>query len=246
VNAVFENTPIRMVANGISLASIALLSVLAWRCGVARQRTWTRQAAAVAVAFSGLTPGCRDGLPSTPDRVDLSSGAPNGQPAAIGTLQADGEAAGRDDPRARRNTFELIDGTFTIAFADGGSLIGTYTGTATSNVLGQTSAKLTLQVTGGTGKLADAEGELQGSGTGAFIAEGGFVLSIHGKVRVPGTRRPTNVSVKARGTTTLSCSPAQRIAVTLKGEGIGRSGSVTVLLKSEVTNTGCQGPESLR
>jgi hypothetical protein len=32
VNAVFENTLICMLANGISLASIALLSVLAWRC----------------------------------------------------------------------------------------------------------------------------------------------------------------------------------------------------------------------
>jgi hypothetical protein len=198
------------------------------------------------VAFSGLTPGCRDALPSTPDRIDLSSGAPNGQRAVTGTLQVDGESAGRDDPRARRNTFELIDGTFTIAFAGGGSLIGTYTGTATSSLLGQTSAKLTFQVTGGTGTFADAGGQLQGSGTGAFIAEGGFSLSIRGKVGVPGTRHPTNVSVKARGTTTLSCSPAKRIAVTLNGEGTGKSGSVMVLLKSEVTNTGCRGPESRR
>ncbi len=246
VNAVFGNTPIRMLANGISLVSVVLLGILGWRCGLVRPRTWTRQAAAVAVAVSGLTSGCRDGLPATPDRVDLSSGASNNQPTATGARQAAGKSPGQDHPQARSNTFELIDGTFTIAFADGGSLVGTYTGTAISNLLGQTSAKLALQVTGGTGEFTDAAGELRGSGRGAFIAEGGFSLTVHGKVRVPGERHPTNVRVNARGTTTLSCSPARLIAVTLQGEGIGKRGAVTVLLKSEVTNTGCRGPESRR
>jgi hypothetical protein len=111
--------------------------------------------------------------------------------------------AQRERPRSKQvNTFSLVQGTFTLTFADG-TLTGTYHGLAALANTGQQSALIDLQITGGTGQFEGAIGSLEGTGTGHFIDEGEFALTLKGTALTDS--RTTSLRLAVRGAAGLSC-----------------------------------------
>lgn len=80
-------------------------------------------------------------------------------------------------PNASNPVRQITDGEFTYAFAQGGSLFGTYSGTASlSN--GVVAGIENLIVTGGTGRFLNATGAIVSSGTLTFGLANGVTVGI--------------------------------------------------------------------
>jgi len=116
-----------------------------------------------------LVAGCSAQAPTAPERVGSATIIhPTDAPAS--TL-AEGSASVLVQASARTSqTFELLEGTVTLALADGAEIWGTYHGTATASSSGQRRATLEGVVTGGTGRFAGATGGLSGTGRGGCAA----------------------------------------------------------------------------
>jgi hypothetical protein len=157
------------------------------------------------------------------------------------SLPAAGFSAGSSNVLAReRVSFPLLNGTFTITTQGGAQLIGTYVGEMIAPIHGRTSVTLQLTVTDGTGEFDSASGALEAKGS-VDADDGTFVLSSSPGV-LSTTAEPSGVTFRATvsGTSSLSCSAAGRIVLTLRGQGTGaRAGRIDAELSSEIGNTGC-------
>jgi hypothetical protein len=167
--------------------------------------------------------GCSRSAPLSPDPV-------------IGGAGADASASASPLGGGQTAQFPILEGAFTITEESGATLTGTYTGTASSN---GRKATLTVQVTGGTGAFQGATGALDGRGSGAFVGEGAFSLSLSGTIS-------TNASSRAQfrtsldGTSSVSCSATGHIVVEQVAGGSGvKTGQLSAILRHEVGNAGC-------
>jgi hypothetical protein len=98
---------------------------------------------------------------------------------------------------------------------------------------------LDLQITESTGLGSTVTG-LGAEGSGAFVDEGTFGLSV--SLVLSGAKPPDGVRLKTilRGTSRISCSAAERILITQRGTGsTPRLGAIEAELQHEVGNTGC-------
>jgi hypothetical protein len=141
-------------------------------------------------------------------------------------------------------TFPLLNGSFTLTLraADGsaGTIKGTYTGQAVASVPGNTNATLDLHISETTG-LGSTITELQADGTGAFVGEGDFTLSL--ALASAATKSPGPSRATFKGTSRLSCSAASHlIVVTQHGtDSTPKFLQVTIDLQHEVGPTACVG-----
>ena len=185
----------------------------------------------------GLAAAACDG-PMTTDSV-------NALPTSPSTfLPAAGISAGSSNVLAREGvSFPLLNGMFTITTQGGAQLIGTYVGEIIAPIHGRTSVTLQLTVTDGTGEFDGASGSLEAKGSVDLADDGTFVLSSLRGV-LPTTAEPSGIMFRTTvsGTTSLSCSSAGRIILTLRGQGTGgRVGRFDAELSGEIGNTGCVG-----
>lgn len=129
--------------------------------------------------------------------------------------------------------FTLTNGKFWFA-GQQGELRGTYTGVVSAPINGSSTVQMSLQVTGGTGALANASGTLEGVGHGTFAGEGRFTLSIDGVVL--GEKFQATL-VGAAG---LGCTAAGQVISRLRGEGtVATGGRVDMRLESQVVEGFC-------
>jgi hypothetical protein len=115
-----------------------------------------------------------------------------------------------------------------------GAISGGYTGTAVVPSSGRASATLEMNVRRATGVASDVT-TLAADGSGvAFVGEGDFTLSL--KL----SSEEATITIKLRGTSTISCSAQQRIVITMRGTGSApKLGDVEIELEHEVGNTFC-------
>jgi hypothetical protein len=136
-------------------------------------------------------------------------------------------------------TFPLLSGSFTLNLRapDGsvGAVKGTYTGRAVAAVPGNTTAALDMQIVETSGLGSSITG-LQADGSGAFIGEGAFVLSL---TFASANKFIDGAKVTLRGTSQLSCSASHLIVVTQHGTQSGPKLEVAIDLRHEVGRTGC-------
>jgi hypothetical protein len=180
------------------------------------------------IALAIMTSSCSD--PLTRDAV-----SPATFPSEITVIRAIAESTTTQRQGA---TFPLLDGAFKLTVRGGstnaGGIIGPYSGTAEVAVPGRASATLEIRVQRATGVASEVTA-VAAEGTGAaFVGEGDFTLSLKLSTKNGAT------STKVRGTSTISCSAAQRILVTMRGTGSApRLGDIEVELRHEVGNTIC-------
>lgn len=139
-------------------------------------------------------------------------------------------------------TFPLLNGTFTVELRQNGSVIGSitgsYTGVASATNSGRATASLEPVVRGRTG-AASGLVDLEATGTGAFLGEGEFTLSLRLKGNFPGQTNASNILVKISGTSEISCSDGT-IVITQAGSGSSsRLGDLQVQLRHEIGSAGC-------
>lgn len=136
------------------------------------------------------------------------------------------------------NTFDLINGEFTLTLT-GGSLSGTYTGQASTSSSRRSTASLELDVNGGLDAFQGATGSLHGDGTGAFVGGGDFSLSLDGFISTLAQPEPFRVRAKINGAAAIICEPPT-FWVSLTGEGYSvKLGDLTAAFRHAVTNAGC-------
>jgi len=143
------------------------------------------------------------------------------------------------------NDYELRGGSFTLTTIDG-DISGTYSGRASVSSSGSANASLDLDVSSGTNKFQGATGRLQGDGTGAFVGEGSFAVSVRGSISTSAVPVKFHLRGTVSGTSSASCT-AEGISITLPGEGSyrkgGGSGKLTgikaLLTHLVVGNAGC-------
>jgi hypothetical protein len=140
------------------------------------------------------------------------------------------------------NSFPLLNGSFalTLRAADGsvGSVLGTYTGQADAPASGNTTAKLDLQITNASGIGAGVSRLQSDGGTGAFVGEGDFTLSL--EFAFASTKSTDDIHMKLKGTAQISCSESNRILVTLHGtDSTSKFVEITIDLHHEVGFTTC-------
>ena len=131
--------------------------------------------------------------------------------------------------------------TLTLSAADGtaGSINGNYTGQAVASLPGNTTTTLELSTVQSAGLGSNVTG-LQASGSGAFIDEGDFSLSLSLTSPTLKSSDGSVVKVTLRGTSRISCNAAHHIVVTQHGTGsTPRIGDVIVDEQHEVANTNC-------
>ena len=180
------------------------------------------------IALAIMTSSCSD--PLTRDAV-----SPATFPSEITVIRATADSTSTQRQGA---TFPLLDGAFRLTVREGstnaGRIIGTYSGTAEVPLPGRASATLEIRVQRAIGVASEVTA-VAAEGTGAaFVGEGDFALSLK-----LSTSNGTT-STKVRGTSTISCSAAQRILVTMLGSGSApRLGDIEVELRHEVGNTTC-------
>jgi hypothetical protein len=138
-------------------------------------------------------------------------------------------------------TFPLLNGSFTLrlraAGGSAGTIKGTYTGQAVASVPGNTNATLDLHISETSGVGSTITG-LQADGTGAFVGEGDFTLSL--ALASPATKSPDGSRATLRGTSRLSCSASHLIVVTQHGtDSAPKFLEITIDLQHEVGLTGC-------
>lgn len=133
-----------------------------------------------------------------------------------------------------------LDGTFTLAFAEG-DIHGTYTGTAALLSSGVFTGSIVLEAHGGSGRFADVAGTMTGSGEGAgLLGEGPVTWLLSGTLRTAHRPGATPLRVTVSGTTVIGCTPDNRIVLTMDGTGSTRQfGSVDASLTHEVIDSQC-------
>lgn len=186
-------------------------------------------AATSACAGSVTSPDRTPSLAAVP--TVASEGFPvNGSSGAAHTLVALAPAG---------SEYDLGNGSFTMTTLDG-DISGDYTGHVSISSFGRVKVSLDMNVTGGTQGFLGATGSLAGDGTGAFVGEGSFSLSLRGSVSTAADPGGFKVRGTIAGTSRVSCS-APNISVTLTGEGsLGKPGDVhAVLTHLVVSNSGC-------
>lgn len=141
-------------------------------------------------------------------------------------------------------TFPLVNGTFTVELRQNGSVIGSitgsYTGVASATNSGRARASLEPEVQ----ERSDAASglvDLEAEGTGAFLGEGEFTLSLRLKGNFPGQTNASNILVKISGTSEIACSDGGTIVITQTGSGSSsRLGDLQVQLSHEIgEGAGC-------
>ena len=142
-------------------------------------------------------------------------------------------------------TFTLLNGTFTVEVRQNGSVIGSisgrYTGVASATSSGRATASLETEVrrvTGAVGGLVDFDAE----GTGAFLGEGEFTLTLRLSGSFPQQPNASTIHVKITGTSTISCIDGT-VVITMTGTGSSpRLGDLQVQLRHEIgEGAGCSG-----
>jgi hypothetical protein len=176
-------------------------------------------------------PGCAD--PVAPGAV-----APATQTASASSLDPDAIIT---TTRRVVTTFPLQSGSFTLTFrlADGsvGTVKGTYTGTATASLPGNTTAVLDLQITETSG-IGSAITSIEATGTGSFVDEGNFALTL--TFRSSTSKALDGLKVTLRGTSRLSCSASHLIVVTEHGtQSTPKFVEITIDLQHLVGSGGC-------
>jgi hypothetical protein len=195
-------------------------------------KTWFPHYLLPLIGLAFAVPGCAG--PVAPDAL-----APVPQAANGSRLVSDPMAL--LTPARIVTTFPLLAGTFTLSLraADGvaGTVKGTYTGQAVASVPGNTTAALDLHITETSG-VGSAVTGLQAEGSGAFVGEGDFMLSL---TLVSSTSKSVDgLKANLRGTSRLSCSASHRILVTQHGtQSTPKVLEITIDLQHEVGQTGC-------
>jgi cytoskeletal protein CcmA (bactofilin family) len=118
--------------------------------------------------------------------------------------------------------YDLRNGSFTLSTVDG-DISGDYTGHASVSSSGSVTASLELDVTSGTNDFQGATGHLKGDGTGAFVGEGSFSVSVQGSITTSAVPVKFHVRGAVSGTSFASCA-AEGISITLPGDGSYRKG----------------------
>jgi len=136
------------------------------------------------------------------------------------------------------NTFPLVNGSFTLTLSasDGsGTVKGTYTGEAAASEHGLRTATLDMQITETSG-IGSTVTAIEADGTGAFIDEGPFAVSLV----LTSTLTKSPLRVMVRGDSHVSCSASHRILVALHDTRSTRGFlDTTADLQHEVERTGC-------
>ena len=193
----------------------------------------TRGRAAIFIGLAFVVPACT-GSPIAPDALGPVPHAASGSALAANPMVL-------VTTRRVVNTFPLLNGSFTLTLraADGstGTIEGTYTGEAVVSVPGNTNAALDLRISETSGVGSTITG-LQADGTGAFVGEGDFTLSL--ALASATTKGPDGSKATLRGTSRLSCSASHLIAVTQHGtDSTPKFPEITIDLHHEVGLTGC-------
>ena len=115
-------------------------------------------------------------------------------------------------------TFDLLEGTVTVTLADGSAMWGTYQGTANVPASGQSRATLAGTLTGGTGRLSGATGDIVGNGTGGFANDGEFAVALRAAV-VTSDGQPLDLRLALRGVSTSTCTTTAPPRMALSGTG---------------------------
>jgi len=145
-------------------------------------------------------------------------------PAIAGSVEpvsslAEAGAPAVPQRRARTSyTVDLLEGTISLNLSDGTTIWGTYRGTATVPSVGQSRATLEGKVTGGTGLFAGATGTLRGDGTGGFVNDGEFAVTLHASVSM-GNGHFREVPISLSGISTSTCTTTAPPRVALDGRG---------------------------
>jgi hypothetical protein len=135
-------------------------------------------------------------------------------------------------------TFTMTDGVFRFT-GEQGELRGTYDGVVTAPLNGSSTARMALQVTGGTGTYLGASGTIEATGQGTFAGEGQFVLTMSGIV-LGGKYQATLV-----GDAAIGCGSDERVISRLQGQGtVATGGRVDMQLESQVVEGVCSGAGS--
>src|SRR5262249_46384636 len=121
------------------------------------------------------------------------------------------------------------------------SISGQYVGQVSVSPSGHGSsdASLSLQVTAGTGAFQGATGNLTGDGTGAFVTQGAFALSLRGSIVTADNPKGLRVQGMISGTSSLSCV-IPNIVGNLDADGsFGKLGDAHAVLTHVIANAGC-------
>jgi hypothetical protein len=185
---------------------------------VARRHHITGRVLVIHVVLCALIAGCSAQAPTAPGHVGTA--AINSPSDALVSSPAETSASAPVQLRAARtsNTFQLLDGKFTLTLADGSTIWGTYHGTAAVPSAGQPRATLEGVVTGGTGRFAGATGGLSGTGTGGFAGDGDFLVALRATVS-KGNGVSFELPVVLRGVSTSTCSTTAPPRMALNGTG---------------------------
>ena len=134
-------------------------------------------------------------------------------------------------------SFPFLNGSLRLQVRENRKTVGTIAATYTGNVSqpgsGRATAGLDVRLRSATGVVSKFT-SVAADGSGAFIGEGDFTLSLSLGENNGAT------STKVQGKTTISCSAVGRILATLRGTGSApRLGNVEIELQHEVGNTHC-------
>jgi len=139
-------------------------------------------------------------------------------------------------------TFPLQNGTFTLTLraADGstGTVSGSYTGEAVAAEPGNTNATLDLHILQTSGAGSSITG-LQDEGTGSFVGEGDFTLSLG--LMSSAIKSPDVLKATFKGSSHISCNTTSHvIVVTQHGtDSTPKFPELTIDLQHEVGQTSC-------
>jgi hypothetical protein len=192
----------------------------------------------ITVVLCALVAGCSAQAPTAPERVgaaaitgptDMPAPSPAASSASL-SLQASARTS---------HDFDLLEGSFTLTFADGSALWGTYHGDARLPSSGQPRASLEGVVTGGTGLFAGATGSLRGRGTGGFAGDGEFTVALRAAVSTPDSGS-LDLRATLKGTSTSTCTLTAPPRMALDGSGSARGlASVTGRLEHNLGTQIC-------
>jgi hypothetical protein len=193
----------------------------------------TRGRVVIFIGLAFVAPACT-GSPIAPDALAQVPHAPSGSALASNPMAL-------VTPNRVVTTFPLLNGSFslTLRAADetAGTIKGTYTGEAVASVPGNTNAALDLHISETSGVGSTITG-LQADGTGAFVGEGDFTLSL--ALASPATKSPDGPRATLRGTSRISCSASHLIVVTQHGtDSTPKFLEITIDLQHQVGHTGC-------
>jgi len=192
----------------------------------------TRGRVVTFISLAFVAPACT-GSPIAPDALGPVPHAASGSAVAATPMTL-------VTTRRVVNTVPLLNGSFTLTLrtADGstGTIEGTYTGEAVVSVPGNTNAALDLLISGTSGVGTTITG-LQADGTGAFVGEGDFTLSL---ALASAAKKLDGSRAMLRGTSQLSCSTSHLIVVTQHAtDSTPKFPEITIDLHHEVGNAGC-------